>query len=819
MRLVIFGGEALDPGSLRPWIERHGDESPQLVNMYGITETTVHVTYRRLRAADLGSASVIGQPIPDLRLYLLDRHLQPVPAEVSGEIFVGGRGVARGYLGRPELTAVRFVPDPWSRQPGARLYRSGDAARRLADGDLEYAGRLDYQVKVRGFRIELGEIEQTLLRHPGVRAAVVMVQDGSPDDRRLIAGVAAAGDPPPSAADLRRFLAESLPAYMVPANLAVLDELPLTESGKIDRPRVAAAARSAAVEPDRAAPRTPTEQVLAALWSELLGEIEVSADDSFFDVGGHSLLGMQVAGRVRELFGVELPLQELFEASSLAELARQLDAAMKGDLHPLPPLVAVPRGGPLPASFAQRQIWLTEQMNAAAGRQNIPVALRFRGVLDHAVLARALSEVIARHEILRTTLTDLDGEPVQVVLPAMDVAIAMVDLAGLDGELAEAEVERLARAEARRPFSLSAGPLLRACMLRLSPRHQILLFTIHHIAADARSMEILVAELGALYAALRAGNSPSLPPVALHYGDFAAWQRRSLDASRRAAHIAYWRSRLAGAAPTFDLGPPITTAAHPRGVTLPLVIDAGLTERLRHHAQRSRATLFMTLLAAFKVVLRHESGRDDILIGSPTSLRDRREMQEIIGPFLNLLVLRTNLGRNPSFGELVDRVRRTTLEASLYRELPFDLLVEELQPERPPGRSPLAQVAFTLQAGSPRGIELEELSMEAFEVDRGESTFDLTLNLSDTGMRLRGFLEYRTNVLSSSGAQRLSGRLVTVLERIVEAPDPLLSELSELLASFDRQAGEAERELARRARTEALRAVKRRSVRNADAGD
>ncbi|HEV7517759.1 MAG TPA: amino acid adenylation domain-containing protein, partial [Thermoanaerobaculia bacterium] len=616
LRSVIFGGEALELASLAPWFARHGDERPRLVNMYGITETTVHVTYRPLAAGDLGAGSRIGRPIPDLALYLLDRGLAPVPIGVVGEIFVGGAGVARGYLKRSRLSAERFVPDPFGSAPGARLYRSGDLARYRPDGDLEYLGRIDHQVKIRGFRIELGEIEAALARHPEVRQAVVQVRQGGEAGARLVACVVPAGEARPTLAGLRSFLTPRLPDYMLPSGLVCVAAMPQTANGKVDLQALGALAE---VEAERApggaeAPRTPLEEHLGRIWVDLLGlgSRPLGVRDDFFALGGHSLLATRLVSRVREELGVELPLKAVFEAPTLGALAARLEAtqapAGPGPLAPMsPPLSPAARRVDLPLSFAQERLWFLDQLEPGNATYNVAGAVRLTGRLSVAALAAALAASLERHEALRTTFRGGEYGPVQVIAPAAAARplLSLVDLTGLPDAERERVARRLAAAEAARPFDLAAGPLLRAGLLRLAPSagggEHVLLLTLHHIVADGWSLGVLIRELTAFYgAALLDGPAPLLP-LALQYAGFAVWQRGWLAGGELARQLAWWRQHLAGAPALLDLPTdrPRPAAQSSRGGAVHVALPGRLVAGLTAFGQERRATLFMVLLSGF----------------------------------------------------------------------------------------------------------------------------------------------------------------------------------------------------------------------------
>ncbi|HLL83363.1 MAG TPA: condensation domain-containing protein, partial [Longimicrobium sp.] len=584
--------------------------------------------------------------------------------------------------------------------PGARLYRSGDRVRWTAEGELEFLGRIDTQVKVRGFRIEPGEIEAALRTWPGVREAAVVVREETAGDRRLVAYVA--GEV--AADEAREHLRGRLPEYMIPAAFVVMDRLPVNSSGKLDRKALPAPELASAKE-RHAAPRTPTEEVLAGIWAEVLGLARVGVHDSFFDLGGHSLLATRVASRARELFGVELPLRALFEGPTVAALAGRVEEMRRAELPVLPPVVPVGRTGPLPPSFAQERLWFIDRLEPGGAVYNLPAAWRLKGALDLAALQRALGEIVRRHEALRTVFTEVDGSPVQVIAPAGGFALAVEDLSGLAEADRGAAVERRAGEEARRAFDLSAGPLFRAALLRVAREEHVLLLSMHHIVSDGWSMGVISGELSALYSAYREGRPSPLPELEVQYADYAVWQREQLEGRVLDRQLAYWRERLAGAPELLELPtdrprPPVQTY---RGATVPVEISLGLLERLRALGRTEGATLYMTLLGAFQVLLAKYSGSEDVVTGSPIAGRTRKEIEELIGFFVNTLVLRTDLSGDPSFREVLRRVREATLGAYAHQELPFERLVAELQPERSLSHSPLFQVMFALQNAGGRG--------------------------------------------------------------------------------------------------------------------
>ncbi|HVH13856.1 MAG TPA: condensation domain-containing protein, partial [Longimicrobium sp.] len=592
VRTLNLAGEAL-PNDLAQALYALGTVE-KVGNLYGPTEDTTYSTYSLVgRGAD---RVLVGRSVANTRAYVLDDRLQPVPVGVIGELYLAGDGLSRGYAARPDLTAERFIPDPFG-EPGSRMYWVMDRIRWTADGELEYFGRTDFQVKVRGFRIELGEIETALRAHPSIQDAVAIVREDAPGDRRLVAYlVAADGAEMPASADLRAYVKERLPEYMVPSAFVALDALPQTPNGKVDR-KALPAPDGVADEDAYVAPRTPTEEVLAGMFGDVLGTSGLGAGADFFALGGHSLLATRLASRVRDGFGVELPLRALFEAPSVAALAGRVDALLReGAGTAAPPLVPIARDGDAPLSFAQQRLWFIDQLQPGSAAYNIPVALRMRGALDVAVLERSLSEIVRRHEALRTTFAAAGGEPVQVIHPAAPVVIPIQDLRHLPQDAREAEAVRHAEAEALRPFDLAAGPLLRARALRLDDAEWALLFTMHHVVSDGWSMEVLVREVSALYAAYAEGRDPHLPTLPVQYADYAAWQRQWLTGDALDRQLAYWRARLADAPPLLDLPTdrPRTPSPDPRGGTRAFALPAEVAAALAELARREGATLFMT---------------------------------------------------------------------------------------------------------------------------------------------------------------------------------------------------------------------------------
>ncbi len=814
VRRLFAGGEALPPASLRSWFTSRGDSGPALVNLYGVTETAVIVSGHAVRAGEPGEASPIGRVLPDLRARVVDGWGEPVPVGVAGELWVGGPAVARGYAGQPDKTAACFVPDGWSGEPGERLYRTGDEVLWGEDGELRYLGRIDRQVKLRGYRIEPGEIEAALRRQPGVRDAAVVVGETPAGEPCLVGYVAAPPDPDPAAAAARwrAALRRHLPDYMVPAAIVSLERLPLNQSGKLDRAALPMPPPSLAL-PDGGdgaweAPRTPVEQVLAGIWAEVLGCGPVSRGANFFELGGHSLTVTQAAARVRPAFGVELPARQLYDTPVLHELARQIERRRGSDLDAGPPLAAGRGAGPWPLSYAQQRLWTVDQLAPGDPAYNIAAVVRLRGELRRDALERGLGEIVARHESLRTRFADRDGEPIQVIDPAAPLRLPLAEVAG------EAELQRLARREARHRFDLRQSWPLRAVLARLGPSEHALLLTLHHIAADGWSVGVLVRELGELYAAGREGRPPRLAPLALQYKDYARWQRERWHGERLQRSLEHWRRQLAGAPPS-PLGEGLDRTAGNRdaadtgghdqqGAEHRFEVGPELTRRLQELARREGVTLFMAMLAAFVIVLRRHGAGEDLVVGTDAANRDRVELEELIGFFVNQLVLRLDAGGDPSARELLRRVRETALTAYAHQETPFEQIVGMLQPVREAGRHPLFQVKLALQNAPLPALQLAGLEVSAAGAAAERVKLDLLVDLAPRAGGLAGRIEFATARFDLPFVEGLAVDLVAAAELLAEAP---AASLAELVRRLD---GHAERR--RAALAEALRAANRRKL-------
>ncbi|HSF39094.1 MAG TPA: amino acid adenylation domain-containing protein, partial [Thermoanaerobaculia bacterium] len=756
----------------------------RLYNLYGPSEDTTYSTWA-LIGRESRRAPSIGRPLDGTRAYVVDAGLSAQPVGVPGELLLAGDGLARGYLGRPELTAERFIPDPFGAGPGARLYRTGDLARYLADGSLDYLGRLDHQVKVRGFRIELGEIEAALACHPAVEAAVVLAREDAALGLHLAAYVVPRPGQEPDRAVLQAALSERLPASMIPTAWAFLAALPLTPNGKVDRRALSRLDAPAALPPGGeafAAPRSPVEEILAGLFAEVLGVERVSLRDDFFALGGHSLLATRVLSRVRQVLGVDLPVRSLFERPTVEGLAARVEELRREGAPLGPPLVPRPDPGPAPLSFAQERLWFLDRLDGSSSAYNLPLAVRLRGPLHPGALASALGEVVRRHEALRTTFVEVEGEPVQLVSLLDLPPLPVVDLSALPAPARAAEAERRTREEARRPFDLRRGPLARWVLLGLGSGEHVLLATFHHIVSDGASMGILLSELSALY------RGAPLPELPVQMGDFAAWQRRWLSGDRLESLLDRWRRLLAGAPATLELPadrprPPVQSY---RGAVERLPLSGALAAGAEALSRRSGATLFMTLLAAFYTLLHRITGREGLLVGTPVANRNRAEIEGLIGLFVNTLALRGDLAGNPSFAELLERTREGALAAFSDADLPFEKLVEDLAPDRDLSRGPLVQVSFGLERAVAGVSELAPgLPFAVEEPDLGTSKFDLTLVVEPGREGLEIVAEHSTDLFDATTVRRLLGHYRALLEAAVARPEERLSSLP-LLAEAER---------------------------------
>ncbi|WP_158885984.1 non-ribosomal peptide synthetase [Amycolatopsis anabasis] len=734
-----------------------------LVNSYGVTEAAIDSCLFRPTPETLAGRALvpIGRPLAGVRVHVLDAALNPVPAGVPGELFLGGDTVARGYLNRPELTEQRFVT-----AHGERLYRTGDRVRFLGDGTLDFLGRADDQVKIRGHRVELGEVEAALTRHPGIRDAAVTARgDGGP--RRLVAYFVPADETAPTATELRDFLGRSLADYLIPAIFTELDALPLTPNGKVDRRALPAPEGHPVTGAEHVPPRTGAERELAEIWAEVLGIERIGVHDDFFELGGDSVLSIQVISRMRARLGADLSPRALFSRRTIARLAASLPAERGADAA----IPAAPRGGDLPLSFAQQRLWFLDEFSSGSPEYNTCAGLRLTGTLDLEVLQDAVRALVARHESLRTTFHAVDGHGVQRVHETAEVPVRVTELSGAP----EDEVRAVLAQEVRTPFDLGTGPLIRVLLVRRAETEHLLVLSLHHIITDGWSMGVLTEDLATLYAAGIRGEAADLPPLPISYADFAVWQR---DRDPGGEHLGYWQERLAGLEPlelpTDRPRPPVKTSA---GAVHPFTVPAELVTRLKEVGRSADATLFMTLLAATQLLFARYSGQRDIAVGTVTSGRDRVELERLAGFFVNTLVLRSTVDTSAGFAELLAGVRDTAVEAFAHADVPFERLVELLQPVRDPSRTPLVQALVVLQNTPDTRVPLDELTIEEFALPTALAIFDLSVEFTEREGALLGAIEYNTDLFDARTVARMAEHLLVLFDALTADPRRPLAEV------------------------------------------
>ncbi|MEG4350117.1 amino acid adenylation domain-containing protein [Microcoleus sp. LAD1_D3] len=841
---ILCGGEAL-PRQLANQLLLRG---ASVWNLYGPTETTIWSTLYQVDCKD--ESVSIGRPIANTQIFILDRYLMPVPVGVFGELHIGGAGLSRGYLNRPELTAEKFIPNPFAEDgihasyrfrlhrnhkiestvnsqqstvnsqqstvnnPSSfilseRLYKTGDLARYLPDGNIEFMGRSDHQVKVRGFRIELGEIEAVLSQYPAVREAIALVREDNPGDKRLVAYIVANselrgghGDTDPTHSEfinhLRVFLKQKLPQYMMPSAFVLLEAMPLTPNGKIDRRSLRAPdTNTAEFESNFTEPRTPDEQLIAEIWAEVLGLERVGIHDNFFELGGHSLLATQAIARLREAFQIELPLRVLFESPTVASLSDSLRDSFASRISQIgssqqkleaPPIDRAPRGPELPLSFAQQRLWFLDRLQPGDPAYNIPAAVRLKGAIDVTALERSFQAVINRHEALRTTFGAVEGRPIQLIIPEPTFALSLVDLQHFPQSQREAEAMRLAAEEAQQPFDLANWPLMRVTLLQLGDTEFILLLTIHHIVADGWSLGVLVREMATLYEAFCTGKPSPLPELSIQYADYAVWQRNWLSGEVLEEKLAYWKQHLGNHLPVLQLPAkqPRAAVSTYRAAVQPFQLSPNLSAALNKLSRQQNVTLFMTLLAALETLLYRSTNQDDMVVGTDLANRTQLETEALIGFFVNILLLRGDLSGNPTFIELLDRVREVTLKAYAHQDLPFDKLVEELRPDRSLNQTPLFQVLFVMQNMPMPTLELGGLTLTPLELDSGIAKFDLVLFVGETEQGIAGTWKYNTDLFDAAAIEQMSSRFETLLNSIVAEPETRLNNL-EILTKAERE--------------------------------
>ncbi|WP_198299747.1 non-ribosomal peptide synthetase [Tumebacillus avium] len=768
VKVINLAGEPLKKSLVQSLYELPTVDS--VYNLYGPSEDTTYSTFAKMER-NSASAPLIGRPVADTKAYVLNSHMQPVPLGASGELYLGGAGLARGYLNRPELTAEKFILNPFLPGTDERLYRTGDLVRYLPDGSLDYLGRIDHQVKVRGFRIELGEIEAVLAQDPSVLEVTVIVREDTPNDPRVVAYVVAQAGVAPTVSELRQIVKQKLPEYMVPSAFVMMDALPLTPNGKIDRNALPTPEITRDGLAEFVAPRTPLEEQLAAIWSELLGVERVGIEDNFFALGGHSLLATQAVSRIRQHVGVEVPLRVLFEQPTLAALSEHLSVEGEGSAQEVM-IPALDRTQTLPLSFAQQRLWFFDQLVQDEAAYIMPSFYRLTGPLEIAALEDSLGAIALRHESLRTVFRTEDNVPQQVILPPSRVELPLE-------ELSEAELEDRMRQDARVKFDLEKGPLFRAKLYRTGDEEFALMIVMHHIISDGWSLTVFMQELMAQYEAFRTGQPAELAPLSIQYADFAAWQRDWLQGEVLAKQLSYWKEQFTGEVPVLQLPTDLPRPAVQRfhGAYHRVELSAGLLQGLKTLCSEQGATLFMTLLTAYKTLLHRYSGQEDIVVGTPIANRTLAQTEPLIGFFANTLALRTDLSGNPSFRELLGRVREGAFGAFAHQDLPFEKLVEELQIERDMSRTPVFQTMFVMQNTPEQHLQLADLTVTPQNVYTDEAEFELTLIAEETAGGLVLEFNYNTDLFVEATISRMAAQFQLLLEAIAQQPDEAVAAL------------------------------------------
>ena len=782
-----------------------------LDNQYGPTETHLACAFRLPVESELWPVlPPVGRPIANTQVYILDKHQQQVPVGVMGELFIGGAGVARGYLNRPELTEERFLKNSFTEEKGARMYRTGDLGRWRADGTIEYVGRNDFQVKIRGYRVELGEIEAALQQESGIRGCVVVVKTGADGNKRLVAYVA--GDR--TSQELRQALKKKLPSYMIPSAIVVLRELPLSGNGKVDRQALPdlAMLELGQTTDQNDPPRTATEEQVAKVWMEVLQVNRVGIHSNFFDLGGHSLLATLMATRIRNSLGMDVPVRAIFESPTIAELAEVIELALSetGSREKATTAksaqtsraatssdkASVARPSLFPLSYPQEQLWFLDRLQPGSDFYNVSLAWRLKGDLDIPRLERGLHEIARRHEILRTCFVIAeDGQPRQKVIgERFEIRLRFVDLLDGDENQKEKEARKILAEDGGKGFDLGQAPLMRGVLARIGERDHALGLTLHHVVCDDWSLKLLMKEWSTLYEAYGKGEKSPLPEPQLQYGDYALKQRQGMQGKRIEQQMEYWKEQLEGMPRVLDL---LTNKKRParqsfRGGTEQRRLSTDLRDRLNALAKQERASLFMTLLAAFQVLLMRYSGQEDFGVGTVVANRNQRETEELIGFFLNTLVVRANLGGEPTFREALQRVRKTALDAYEHQDLPFERLVEELAAGRDMSRNPIFQVVFTLRKAPAKKFELAGLRLEDFETDLNTSKFDLIMAVEEREHEAEVAINYAADLFEAETIRRMLEHYEHLLEAIVANSDqpiwalPMMGELEQqIVASWE----------------------------------
>ncbi|MBV6623046.1 MAG: amino acid adenylation domain-containing protein [Rivularia sp. (in: Bacteria)] len=780
---ILSGGEALSQDLAIKLIEK----SAAVWNLYGPTETTIWSTVFQVKSNHLSKSLVpIGRPIANTEIYILDRQLQLVPVGVSGELYIGGAGLSRGYLNRANLTNKKFIDSKFDDNLNSKLYKTGDLVRYLADGNIEYLGRIDNQVKVRGFRIELGEIETSIKQHSTVQEAVVVAREDILGNQQLVAYVVttSSADTSQFIVELRQYLHSKLPQFMIPSAFMLLDKLPLTLNGKVDRKSLPSPDLSQLEKQTNCAkPRTSIEERLVKIWSQILNIETIGIYDNFFNLGGHSLLATQVMSRIRDELNVNIPLRCLFESPNIAGLAENIDSNSTNIPMSYPAIEVVSRDEKLPLSFAQQRLWFLNQLIPNSPLYNIFTAVKLTGSLNIAALEQSLNSIVQRHEILRTSFVTVEDKPIQHITDNLTLDLPIIDLQTTTLTAQPDLVEEIAASEKLQPFDLNNPPLLRVKLLKLSPTEYILILIMHHIITDAWSMGVLVKEITALYKAFSTGDINPLPPLPIQYADFAVWQKQCLQGQILEHHLTYWKRQLLGGnLPVLKLPIQRSQPNNPtfKGASYNFELSEDLSQQILEFSRQENVTLFMTLLAGLQTLLYRYTKQDDIVVGTDIANRTQSNTELLIGFFINLLVLRTDMRGNPSFRELLQRVREVTLEAYAHQDLPFEKLVEEFKTERNLQQIPLFQVLFVLQNTPNPEIEIADLKLQSIEIEDGQSKFDLALFATETEEKILLGWKYKTDLFNQIDIAKLSTHFQTLLKSIINQPDTKINFLDML---------------------------------------
>ncbi|MDP5016251.1 MAG: amino acid adenylation domain-containing protein, partial [Dolichospermum sp.] len=787
LRLIVFGGELL-PYQLIKKLRNLFKTPPQFFNILGQTESIGHGFYTVPEDYDLEDGYVpVGHPLAKIQqVYVLNSQLELVKIGESGEVHIAGSTLARGYLNRTEANEEKFIINPFN--PQQRLFKTGDVARYSSNKNLEILGRIDFQVNIRGMRVELEEIEAVIKLHPSIREAVVSAREDVSGGQRLVAYIVV-NNQDFNSGELRNFLSSKLPDYMIPHTLMVMEKLPVLPNGKLDRKSLPEPDISA-IQSEFVAPQTPTQEIIAKIWAEVLGIEKIGIHDNFLELGGHSLLASLVISRLREALSIELSIASLFAAPTIARLSEEIGSSAQ---NLLPTLEPVSRNIELPLSLTQQRFWFLDQMEGANPAYNIVRVLNLQGSLNFTALEGAIATIINRHETLRTSFGIADGKPIQIIADKLAFTLPVIDLQELAEDQKTTAAQRLTTNEYLRPFDLNESSLLRVTLIQLGEKSHQLLIIMHHIISDAWSAGNFLQELSVIYSALTGGLPSPLPELSIHYADYAYWQRQWLE--NQPAQLDYWQQQLADIPAVIELPTDRSRTAIQtfRGDLQKFQFDSQLTHKLKSLSQKSGSSLFMTLLTAFVILLSRYSGQEDIVVGSPISDRNRVALEPLIGFFVNTLVLRTRLEGNPTFEELLQQVRQMALDAYAHQDVPFDQLVETLQPQRHLSHSPLFQVMFVLQNSPLSKLELRDLQVTQIELERATAgaTFDLTLSMQEkdsaSGTELIGAFEYNANLFDADTIARMVESFHTLIEAVVVNPRKQIRSLPLLTASQEHQ--------------------------------